>query len=74
MAALLERLYVRCVVSGRASLSAPGGEGLGAWGLLLLEGFCEALQSQVVVPLLGELLVLVVKRGVEDVTVVPDEA
>ncbi len=35
-------------------------KGLGAWGLLPLEGSGEALQTQVVVPLLGELLVLLV--------------
>jgi hypothetical protein len=41
-------------------MSAPLRKGLGAWGLLPLEGFGEALQTQVVVPLLGELLVLFV--------------
>ena len=35
-------------------------KGLGAWGLLPLEGSSEALQAQVVIPFLGELLVLLV--------------
>ena len=38
-----------------------GGKGLGAWGLLLLEGFGEALQLKVVVLQLGESLVLLVQ-------------
>jgi len=41
--------------------SAPGGKGLRAWGLLLLKGFGKALQSQVVVPHLGESLMLLVQ-------------
>src|ERR1700679_333569 len=59
MAALLERLHCICGC-GADPLSHPlrGGKGLGAWGLLLLKGFGEALQSQVVVPHLGESLVL----------------
>ena len=47
--------------------SAPGGEGLGAWGLLLLKGFGEALQSQVVVPHFGESLVLLVQADEVDI-------
>ena len=57
----------------RCPVPAPVETGLGAWGLLLLEGFGEALQAQVVVPLLSKLLVLVVKRSVEDVMAVADE-
>jgi hypothetical protein len=42
--------------------------------LLTLEGFGEALQSQVLVPLLGKLFVLVVERGVEGVLAVTNES
>jgi hypothetical protein len=60
--------------SGRAFHPLRGGKGLGAGRLLLLEGFGEALQAQVFVPLLGELLVLAVERGVEDIMGVTNEA
>ena len=50
------------------------GNGLGAWGLLPLEGFGEALQTQVVVPLLGELLVLLVQAGKVNVVAALDGA
>jgi hypothetical protein len=60
---------------GRCLVSAPWTEsGLGAWTLLLCEGFGETLQAQVVVPLLGKLFVLTVKLGVECVVVVSNEA
>jgi hypothetical protein len=76
MAALLERLH--CVGGGEAdALSYPlrGGRGLGARvPLLPLEGFDKALTAQVLVPLLGELLVLPVKLGMECVIVVLNEA
>ena len=36
-------------------------KGLGAWGLLPLEGLGESLQTKVAVPLIGELLVLLVQ-------------
>lgn len=51
-----------CGDCGADALSHPllGGNGLGAWGLLLLEGFGEALQLQVVVPRFGEPFVLLV--------------
>jgi len=54
--------------------SAPGGKGLGAWGLLLLKGFGEALQSQVVVPHFGESLVLLVQADEVNVVVADDIA
>jgi hypothetical protein len=50
------------------------GKGLGAWGLLPLEGFGEALQTQVVVPLPGELLVLLVQAGKVNVVAALDGA
>ena len=53
-----------------------GGLGLGAWGLLLLllQGFGEALQSQVVVPHLGESLILLVQADKVNVVVADDIA
>ena len=61
---------------GADELSHPlqGGKGLGAWGLLLLEGFGEALQSQVVVPHLGESLMLLVQADEVNVVVADDIA
>ena len=50
------------------------GKGLGVWGLLALEGFGEALQTQVVVPLPGELLVLLVQAGKVNVVAALDGA
>ena len=63
MAALLERLHCTEVVERtRFPIRSGAGKGLGAWGLLLLlKGFGKALQSQVVVPHLGESLVLLVQ-------------
>jgi hypothetical protein len=56
-------------------VSAPRREsGLGAWGLLLCEGFGEALQTQVVVPLFGKSFVLVVQAGELHVVVAHDGA
>ena len=49
-------------------------EGLGAWGLLPLESSSEALQTQVVVPLPGELLVLLVQAGKVNVVAALDGA
>jgi hypothetical protein len=49
-------------------------KGVGAWGLLPLEGFGEALQTQVVVPLPGELLVLLVQAGKVNVVAALDSA
>jgi hypothetical protein len=52
-----------------------GAERLGAWvPLLPLEGFDKALTAQILVPLLGELFVLLVKLGVESVMAVLNEA
>ena len=57
--------------SGRAFPSAPGRERVRRVGVLLpLEGFGEALQSQVVVPHLGESLVLLVQADEVDVVAV----
>jgi hypothetical protein len=53
---------------------APLRKGLGAWGLLPLEGFGEALQTQIVVPLVGELLVLLVQAGKVNVMAALDGA
>jgi len=50
------------------------GKRLGAWRLLLCKGFGEVLQAQVVVPLLGELLVLVVQAGEVHIVVAHDGA
>src|SRR5271170_6048124 len=58
----------------RCPVSAPLRKGLGAWGLLALEGFGEALQTQVVVPLPGELLVLLVQAGKVNVVAALDGA
>ncbi len=57
-------------------LSHPlrGRKGLGTGRLLPLEGFGESLLSQIFVPLLGELLVLAVESGMEDVLAVTNEA
>jgi len=56
-------------------VSAPWRESdLGAWGLLLCKGFGEALLSQVLVPQLGEALVLVVKLRVIAVVGFSDES
>jgi hypothetical protein len=75
MVILLGRLH--CTGGCRAdALSHPlrDGKGLGAGGLLLLVGFGEALQSQVLVPLLGKPFVLVVKLDVEGVLAVTNKA
>ena len=59
--------------SRRAFPSAPWRERLGGWGLLLLlEGFCEALQAQVVVPHLGETLVLLMEADEVDIVAALD--
>lgn len=59
----------------RLPIRSKGGKGLGAWvPLLPLEGFDKALFAEVLVPLLGELLVLLVKLGVEGVMAVSNEA
>src|ERR1700679_1967115 len=70
-----ERLHcVGCCEADALSHPLRGGKGLGAWGLLLLEGFGEALQSQVVVPPLGESLVLLVKADEVNVVIANDGA
>ena len=76
MAALLERLHCTKVVERtRFPIRSGAGKGLGAWGLLLLlEDFGEALQSQVVVPHLGESLVLLVQADEINVVVADDGA
>ena len=75
MAALLEWLHCTGVVERtRFPIRSGAGKGLGAWGLLLLEGFGEALQSQVVVPHLGESLVLLVQAGEVNVVVADNGA
>jgi hypothetical protein len=51
-----------------------GRNGLGAWGLLSLEGFGEALLSQVLVPQLGEAFVFRVKLQVIAVVRIADES
>ncbi len=53
---------------------AVEGNGLGACGLLLCEGFGEALLSQVPVPQLGEVFVFVVKLRLIAVVALSDEA
>jgi len=75
MAALLERLHCTKVVERtRFPIRSGAGKGLGSCRLLLaIEGLGEALQTQVVIPQLGESLVLVEKCGVEDVAFIPDE-
>ena len=59
----------------RFPIRSGAGKGLGAWGLLwLLEGFGEALQSQVVVPHLGEAFMLLVQADKVNVLVAGDGA
>jgi hypothetical protein len=61
--------------SGRtACIRSVEGNGLGAWGLLSLEGFGEALLSQIFVPQLSEAFVFGVKLRVIAVVGFPDEA
>jgi len=56
-------------------LSFSASRPLGAWvPLLPLEGFNKALTAQVLVPLFGELLVLLVKFSVEGMLAVLNEA
>jgi hypothetical protein len=76
MAALLERLHCTKVVERtRFPIRSGAGKGLGAGGLLvLLEGFGEALQSQIVVPHLGESLVLLVQADEVNVVAVVNRA
>src|SRR6266702_2061349 len=57
----VEGLGVGCEHDALCPLSC--GKSLGPWGLPPFEGFGEALQTQVVVPLPGELLVLLVQAG-----------
>jgi hypothetical protein len=74
MVILLGRLH--CIGGcGADVLSHPlrGGKGLCTGRLLPLEGIGESLLSQVFVPLLGELLVLFIERGVEDVLAVTND-
>nr|WP_263351313.1 hypothetical protein [Acidicapsa acidisoli] len=54
--------------SGRGFPSAPRRNGLSASALLVLVGVQEALQAQVVVPLDGESLMLLVQGGQRDVS------
>jgi hypothetical protein len=49
-----------CGANTMPCVRSAADKGLGAWGLLPLEGSSEALQAQVVIPLLGELLVVFV--------------
>src|SRR5665213_3147335 len=75
MAALLERLHcVGCCEADALSHPLRGGKALGAWVPLLLKGFGEALQSQVVVPHLGESLMLLVQADEVNVVVEDDIA
>jgi hypothetical protein len=75
MAALLERFHCTKVVERTRLPIRSGRERLGAWGLLLLlEAFGEALQSQIVVPHLGESLVLLVQADEINVVVAYDRA
>ncbi len=46
---------------------APLRKGLGARDQLSFEGFCESLKAKVVVPLIGELLVLFVQMAESNV-------
>jgi hypothetical protein len=68
-----------CTAWGGGAVALPyvrsvGRNGLGAWGLLSLEGFGEALLSQVLVPQLGEAFVFRVKLQVIAVVRIADES
>jgi hypothetical protein len=60
----------------RWPVSAPGnGNGLGASGLPLpCEGFDKALYAEVVVPLFGDALVLLIEAGQKEIVVAVDGA
>jgi len=75
MTALLVRLRcVGMVERTRYLVRSAGGKGLGEWRLLPLEGFGEALQTQVLVPQLGESLMLLVQLEKVHIVVADDGA